>query len=109
MERAHHNRPGRSRGLRIALVCLELAAQIITLSLLPSFGLEGILSLSDVRVAALRDDGFVRFASCLEWRFMQDRLIFPQSEDLDPSDDDQEQAVWPPIEMLLRQKALSST
>jgi hypothetical protein len=109
MERDHRNRSRRCSALALALVCLELTAQVLCLSTFPSSGLATGLCVAINRSDSRSDSIPVGSASSLMRRFLRDLFDAPQPDRTEPEDEDQEQSDWPQVELILRQTAPAST
>jgi hypothetical protein len=108
MERDQRRKPSWIPALTHALISLELAAQIFSLSPFPSTGSMAGLGLS-THQAEWRGVHFsAGSASFLLQRFSRTLLAFSVSEDLERADGDSDEVEWIHVEVIFRQKFHSS-
>ena len=108
MERDHRNRSRHCSALALALVCLELTAQVLCLSMFPSSGSVTGLGMTIGRADSRNDAISVGSASSPLRRFLRELFDAPQPGRAEPDDEDQEQSDWPQIELIVRQSAPAS-
>jgi hypothetical protein len=104
MERDQRRRPSWLPGLTHALISLELAAQIFSLSLFPTSGSLGGLGLS-TRQAEWRGVHFsAGSASYLVQKLSRNLLAFSVSEYPDRTDGESDGVEWIQVDVVFRQK-----
>jgi hypothetical protein len=105
MDRGHRDRACRRRALSLALIGLELVAQVLSLSLLPSDGTVGGLCPVSGRAELWNTRLAARLSGSPPVRFLEMLVSAARPAAPDREDDESEQADWPQVELIVRQKA----
>jgi hypothetical protein len=105
MERGQQDRACRLRGLTLALIGLELVAQVLSLSMLPCGGPAGGLCPIGGRAECWnpRLEGGVAGSTAV--RLLEMLVSCAQPAAPEREDDEREQLDWPQVELIVRQKA----
>jgi hypothetical protein len=108
MERDHPPQKPRSRGVTLALVVLELLAQVLSLSLLPAAGSVGGVSPACGRAVCQGHPISREPGGSAVLRLLEDLLSGSRSSATDREDGEEGLITWPLVELIVRQKSTAA-